>query len=299
MGQNTTYTYLHTTACLLRTFKAPLVYNLHHPVTVPPLVRNWHSLLIKAGNVILSRHSSSPDPSHRIRVVVIDKHPAIGDAIASLFNRSEQYLYCGQASTAAEGYTLIAAEKPHVVILALTLSDAYGLDLTSQLVSQYPGIRILVFSQYEESIFAERAIESGAMGYLMKRSSMQILLEGIRSLMRDETFLSNTMTARLLNKITKGPSAIHAHIMDHLSHRELSVLLMMSEGSSPQEMADRLNLDRKTVETHRRRVKEKLGFESVSALLHFATQWRHAQGNLEPEPFIKGHVSEDAMPVAS
>ena len=70
-----------------------------------------------------------------------------------------------------------------------------------------------------------------------------------------------------------------------LSHREMAVLLMMSEGASPQEMADRLKLDRKTVETHRRRVKEKLGFPSVSALLHYATQWRHAQGMLSPGDF--------------
>lgn len=191
-------------------------------------------------------------------------------------------IYCGQTTSASETYDHITIAKPDVVILSLSLEDAYGLDLCMHLVSQHPNLHILVFSQYDERIFAERAIEAGAMGYIMKRSDMEVVLNGIRSVMRDETFLSASMTARLLNKITKGAGTIEQQPMDRLTHRELAVLLMMGEGASPQDMADRLNLDRKTVETHRRRVKEKLGFESVSALLHFATQWRHARGALAP-----------------
>ncbi len=191
-------------------------------------------------------------------------------------------IYCGQATSAIEAYDHIAIAKPDVIIISLSLDDAFGLDLTMQLVPQHPNLQILVFSQYDEQIFAERAIEAGAMGYIMKRIHMQDVLEGIRSVMRNETFLSTSMTARLLNKITKGPAAVKTEAMDLLTHRELAVLLMMGEGASPQDMADRLKLDRKTVETHRRRVKEKLNFESVSALLHFATQWRHAQGTLIP-----------------
>ena len=93
------------------------------------------------------------------------------------------------------------------------------------------------------------------------------------------------MTVRLLNKITKGFSESVSHVLDKLTHRELSVLLMLSEGSNPNEIADRLKLDRKTVETHRRRVKEKLEFSSISELIRFATQWRQTQGRLLPETF--------------
>lgn len=226
---------------------------------------------------------------------MIDKHPVIGDAFSAVLNRTPDMIYCGQAHSASDAYDKVASSKPDVVVMALSLPDAYGLDLTVQLVSQYPSIRILAFSQYDELIFAERAIESGAMGYIMKRASTETLLEGIRSVMRNETYLSNAMTARLLNKITKGASAVHSHILDLLSHRELAVLLMMSEGSSPQEMADRLSLDRKTVETHRRRVKEKLGFDSVSSLLHYATQWRHTQGMLSPVEFLGDIVPEQEL----
>ncbi len=232
--------------------------------------------------IIPNKNATDGSVLRRTRVLVIDQHPAIGDAFSSLLKHTQDMIYCGQTTSASETYDHINIAKPDVVVISLSLEDAYGLDLCMQLVSQFPKLQILVFSQYDERIFAERAIEAGAMGYIMKRSDMDDVLAGIRSVMRNETYLSPSMTSRLLNKITKGPAAIKQEPMDQLTHRELAVLLMMGEGASPQEMADRLKLDRKTVETHRRRVKEKLGFESVSALLHFATQWRHARGTLAP-----------------
>ncbi|MFK7844459.1 MAG: response regulator [Rhodothermales bacterium] len=232
--------------------------------------------------ILHPKYPSDNSVPRRIRVLVIDRHPAIGDAFSGLLKRTEDMIYCGQTTSASEAFDHITIAKPDVVIISLSLDDAYGLDLSMQLVAQQPNLQILVFSQYDEKIFAERAIESGAMGYMMKRTGTSDILEGIRSVMRNETFLSASMTARLLNKITKGPGAVKKQAMDLLTHRELAVLLMMGEGASPQDMADRLKLDRKTVETHRRRVKEKLNFESVSALLHFATQWRHSQGTLNP-----------------
>lgn len=232
--------------------------------------------------IIPQQPSSDQSLPRRIRVLVIDRHPAIGDAFSGSLKHTDDMIFCGQATTAAEAFDHITIAKPDVVILSLSLDDAYGLDLTMQLVAQHPNLHILIFSQYDERVFAERAIEAGAMGYIMKRTSMLDVLNGVRAIMRNETFLSTSMTARLLNKITKGTTAVSHQVMDQLTHRELAVLLMMGEGASPSEMADRLKLDRKTVETHRRRVKEKLGFESVSALLHFATQWRHAQGALAP-----------------
>ncbi len=238
--------------------------------------------------IIPQKNATDGSIHRRTRVLVIDQHPAIGDAFSSLLKRTQDMIYCGQTTTASETYDHINIAKPDVVVISLSLEDAYGLDLCMQLVSQHPRLQVLVFSQYDERIFAERAIEAGAMGYIMKRSCMDDVLDGIRSLMRNETYLSASMTSRLLNKITKGAGAIKQEPMDQLTHRELAVLLMMGEGASPQEMADRLKLDRKTVETHRRRVKEKLGYESVSALLHFATQWRHSRGTLAP------HEANDA-----
>lgn len=217
-----------------------------------------------------------------IRVIVVDEHPVIGDAIRNLLSKTEDLLFCGHATSSEQALDLINEYNPNVVVMDLSLQDAYGLDFTEQLHRLFPEIHILIYSMYNEYVFGERALDAGASGYVMKKAPTSSLLEGIRSIMRNETYLSPRMTSRLLNKITKGPKSVPNFALDELTQRELAVLVLMSEGTGPQNMADILNLDRKTVETHRRRVKEKLGFDSVSALLHYATQWRHSQGQMHP-----------------
>ncbi len=225
---------------------------------------------------------ASADVPSPARVLVVDPHPIIGDAVRVLLDPAPDLAFAGFASSAREAHRLVARTAPHVVLVELSLEDGYGLDLVVQLLIHHPNLRILIYTMYAEDVFAERAIEVGAAGYLMKRVEPQELLEGIRRVLRQETYLSQAATARLLNKITRRPARDRIHTLERLTQRELAVLLMLGEGSTPHDIAHRLNLDRKTVETHRRRVKEKLGFESVSSLLHYATNWRHAQGALEP-----------------
>ena len=240
----------------------------------------------EAGTVILPQRSSLPDtPSPIHNVLLIDRHPIIGHALSSKLKPIRELEYTGQSYTAMDSIDLIETKKPDVIVLALSLPDAYGLDFAAQIISLHKDIRIIIYTQYEEQIFAERAIEAGVMGYVMKRAPLEDLIKGIQSVLRNETFLSASMTVRLLNKITKGFSESVSHALDKLTHRELSVLLMLSEGSNPNEIADRLKLDRKTVETHRRRVKEKLQFSSISELIRYATQWRQTQGRLLPGAF--------------
>lgn len=240
----------------------------------------------EAGTVIIPQKSSTKDsPSVSSTVVVIDQHPIIGHAISSKIKQIKHIQYAGQAHTAADSIALIESIKPDVIVLSLSLPDAYGLDFAAHILSLHKDTRIIIYTQYEEQIFAERAIETGIMGFVMKRAPFDDLIKGIQSVLRNETYLSAEMTVRLLNKITKGYSDAVSHALDKLTHRELSVLLMLSEGSNPNEIADRLKLDRKTVETHRRRVKEKLKFGSISELIRFATQWRQTQGRLSPEDY--------------
>jgi|GEM_PF-500594 len=254
----------------------------------------------EAGTVTLPQRSSIPDtPSVSKKLVVIDRHPIIGDAISSKIKRIEDIEYGGQAYSAMDSIDLIEAKKPDVIVLSLSLPDAYGLDFASQLLSLHRELRIVIYTQYEEQIFAERAIEVGVMGYVMKRAPLSDLIKGIQSVLRNETYLSASMTVRLLNKITKGFSESVSHALDKLTHRELSVLLMLSEGSNPNEIADRLKLDRKTVETHRRRVKEKLEFSGISELIRFATQWRQTQGRLLPETFLQENAAEHVLNLTS
>ena len=250
----------------------------------------------EAGNVILpQRPTTLDDLDTPSKVVVIDQHPIIGYAVSNKLKPIQHIDYAGQACSAAKSSDLIEDIKPDVIVLSLSLPDAYGLDFAAHILSLYKDTRIIIFTQYEEQVFAERAIEVGIMGFVMKRSPLSDLIKGIQSVLKNETFLSPAMTVRLLNKITKGYSDSVAHVLDKLTHRELSVLLMLSEGSNPNEIAERLKLDRKTVETHRRRVKEKLQFNSISELIRFATQWRQSQGRLLPQEYVQVGSSNHAL----
>ena len=218
-------------------------------------------------------------------MLVVDHHPVIGNAIAKVLREQEDLHYAGQAHTATEALRRIEQTRPDVVVLDLSLPDAYGLDLAGYLVSQYPNLQILIFSMYSDAIFAERALGQGAIGYLMKSASPSELCIALRSVASGYSYLNPGLAAQLFKQALPNHKPRKKEAFEQLSPRELATLLMVAEGVSPQEMADRLNLDRKTVETHRRRLKEKLGFDSVSSLLHFATEWRHRQGNLKPANF--------------
>ena len=130
----------------------------------------------EAGTVTLPQRSSIPDtPSVSNKIVVIDRHPIIGDAISSKIKRIQHIEYGGQAYTAMDSIDLIEAQNPDVLVLSFSLPDAYGLDFASQLLSLYRELRIVIYTQYEEQIFAERAIEVGVMGYVMKTGTSERL----------------------------------------------------------------------------------------------------------------------------
>ena len=219
----------------------------------------------------------------RIRVVVVDDHPAIREAIADIISDKMGIELVGQASTADEAFQLVEKLQPDVAIIDISLEDAHGLDLVQNIKAQYPNVQVVVFSMYDESVYAERAIRAGASGYLMKSEPTQSVVEAIRSVMQGEVYLSRRMASRMLSKIATGRSSSPGFAIDQLTDREMAVFQMLGEGFSVQEITHRLNLSRKTVETYRRRVKEKLDFDTVAELLQYAVQWRYGQGEVPGE----------------
>jgi DNA-binding NarL/FixJ family response regulator len=137
---------------------------------------------------------------------------------------------------------------------------------------------MIVFSMYDENVYAERAIRAGAAGYLMKSEPTKNIIEAIRSAYEGEVYLSRKMSSRILNKVAMGRTAEPSFAIDELTDREMAVFQMLGQGYSVQEIQDRLSLSRKTIETYRRRAKEKLGFDTVSELLQYAVQWTYGQG---------------------
>jgi DNA-binding NarL/FixJ family response regulator len=217
-------------------------------------------------------------PQGRIRVVVVDDHPAIREAMADTISGKMDLELCGQAGTADEAFRLVEKLRPDVAVVDISLEDAHGLDLVQNIQAQFPEVQVVVFSMYDEGVYAERAIRAGASGYLMKSEPTQSVVEAIRSVMRGEVYLSRKMASRILSKVAMGRASSPGFAIDELTDREMAVFQMLGQGYSVQEITERLKLSRKTVETYRRRAKEKLGFDTVAELLQYAVQWTYGQG---------------------
>lgn len=222
--------------------------------------------------------SSTSSSSDHIRVYLVDDHPAIREAVRDTVEGTIDMEVCGETNAADEAFRDIGELHPDVAVVDISLNDAHGLDLVRNVRSQYPDVRVVVFSMYDENVYAERAIRSGAAGYLMKSEPTHNIVEAIRAADGGEVYLSREMSSRILNKVALGQTSEPSFAIDELTDREMAVFQMLGEGASVQEIRERLSLSRKTIETYRRRAKEKLGFDTVSELLQYAVQWTYGKG---------------------
>jgi len=222
--------------------------------------------------------SSSAD---QLSVYVIDDHPAIAEAIRDILDDRLDMQFVGTARSAADAIEGIEHTRPDVAVVDISLEDSHGLNLVQQIRSTSPETQVVVFSMYDEVAYAERAIRAGALGYLMKSESTDSVIEAIRAAAKGEVYLSHRMSSRILSKVVRGKGKQPRFAVDDLTDREMSVFQMLGQGLSVQDITDRLGLSRKTIETYRRRAKEKLGVDSVSALLQYAIQWNQGQTSVQ------------------
>ena len=222
--------------------------------------------------------TSKSRSNDHIHVFLVDDHPAIREAVKDTISGTMDMEICGEAATSDEAFRAIEQMRPDVAIIDISLNDAHGLDLVQNVRAQYPDVKMIVFSMYDENVYAERAIRAGASGFLMKSEPTKTIIEAIRNVDRGEVYLSRRMASRILNKVAMGQSAEPSFAIDELTDREMAVFQMLGQGYSVQDIQERLRLSRKTIETYRRRAKEKLGFDTVSELLQYSVQWTYGQG---------------------
>lgn len=231
--------------------------------------------------------------SQRLRVFIVDDHPAVRDAVAHAVAAQPDMDLVGVAGSAAEAFDLLRAARPDVAVVDISLGDAHGLDLVQNLRAERPDLEVVVFSMYDEAVYAERALRAGARGYVRKSEPTTAVTEAIRAAAAGEIYLARRAASRILSRVAFGAERAGAKAagadgadgaagpaagLEELTDREMAVFQLLGQGKPPEEIADRLNLSRKTVETYRRRAKEKLGLDSVTELLQFAIRWTYAQG---------------------
>jgi len=205
-------------------------------------------------------------------ILIVDDHPIIRKGVIHLIEDEPDMIACGQAANAAEALAAVEKLKPKVVILELLRKDGSGLDLIKDIHRRAPRAAVLVLSMQDEALYAERALRAGARGYIMKDAATENLVAAIRRVRGGETYLSKAMSARLLNRLVGVREGAAAPI-EQLSDRELQVLELIGGGLGTREIAQRLYLSVKTIETYRANIKLKLHLTSAAKLVQHAVQW--------------------------
>lgn len=223
--------------------------------------------------------SSRPDldpenvtPS-QTEVLTVDRHPVIREAIGVAINNKAELRLIGESETAEDALEQISRHPPDVVVTGLLLADAHGLDLVEEIRSRYPDVRMLVFSTFEESLCAEQALRAGALGYVMKSQPTETVITAIEAVQSGNVYLGRKMSSQIISNVIKRKNDGYSPATERFTDRERTVFEKLGEGNSVREIAEELDLNRKTVETYRRRARKKLGLESVKELIRYAIQW--------------------------
>ncbi len=200
----------------------------------------------------------------------MDDHPIVRQGLAQLIDNESDLAVIGQGEDAYGSLRAIRECNPDLVLVDVSLKDSDGIELLKEIKSQSPELPVLVVSMHDESLYAERALRAGAGGYVMKQEPPATLLAAVRSVLAGKVYVSDKMSAQLLQRMVGGKKRTGGLPMDRLTDRELEIFRMIGSGNSVKDIADKLFLSVKTVEAHREHIKEKLNIDSSAELLRFA-----------------------------
>lgn len=206
----------------------------------------------------------------KTKVLIVDDHPIVREGLASLINGEPDLMVCGEAEDVPSGLSAVRKLKPDIVIVDISLNGRSGLDLIKDIRLHRPDLPILVLSVHDESAYAERALRAGANGYIMKEEAAGSVVSAMRRVLNGEVYLSSEMSSRVLKRVVKGAPRIP---LNCLTDRELDIYRLIGRGLGVKQVAEELSLSRKTVETYRARIREKLGMPTSNDLLQHAIQW--------------------------
>jgi DNA-binding NarL/FixJ family response regulator len=209
----------------------------------------------------------------RARILLVDDHPMVRERLAEVIDREADLMVSGEAEDRHEAIAAILARPPDLVIVDLTLKNSDGLELIKDIHSRWPRLRMLVVSMHDESLYAERAIRAGALGYITKQEATRKILVAIRRVLTGNLYLNDRVANRIVRRLMTNVGLVTGTPADLLADREFQVFEMTGQGLNTHEIASRLHIGVKTVETYRARIKEKLQLKEASELLRFAISW--------------------------
>ena len=228
----------------------------------------------------MKKHASKP--ANKRRILIAEDHPLFREGLVELINRERDLSCCGETDAVAATQTAVAKLKPDLLVLDLRLKDGDGLELIKSLKARFPSLFVLVLSEHDETLYAERSLRAGAKGYLMKEEATCEVLNAIRTTLAGELYLSRKMSVLALHKLLDGASEPAGNYVGRLTDRELQVFQMIGSGRGTADIAAELHVSPKTIESHRENIKHKLGLRNAVDLLCHAVHWVHDRSARDP-----------------
>ena len=212
-------------------------------------------------------------PANSARIFIVDDHPLVRDGLALLLGTERDLVICGSAPSARETLKQLEQARPDLIILDLTLQDGLAFDLIKTIRERRPQICILVVSAFEERLYAERSLRCGAMGYVNKRECDKTLLQAIRTVLSGQRYVSEDIMLRLVNQAIDGVQSGSDDVVSQLTVRELQIFRLIGQGVTTGEIAGQLHISPHTVDSHREKIRHKLGVKNGHELRQHAMRW--------------------------
>lgn len=212
-------------------------------------------------------------PQRKARILLVDDHPMVRRGLAEVISGEPDLEVSAEAEDAPAALRRLGNKSFDLAIVDISLQNGNGIELIEQIRARHRRTRVLVYSMHEESLFAERALRAGALGYINKAETSEKVLAAIRLVLRDEVAVSPAINQRIMRIAVGGTGDLSQTSLETLSNRELEVFELLGEGHTTVEIAKQLYLSPKTVETYRSKIKQKLALKNAAELTRHAMQW--------------------------
>lgn len=202
----------------------------------------------------------------KIKILLVDDHKMVRDGLKLIINKEPNIEVVSEASNGAEAIQYLEANsnKVNLILMDITMPELNGIEATEIITKLYSNLKILAITMHSEETYILKMIKAGAKGYVLKDASKEILINAINTVAKDQKFYSNDVSVKLINSLIYDKKPKNDH---DLSNRELEVLKLVAKGKTNNEIAEMLNLSRRTIETHRLHILKKFKVSNTAELI--------------------------------
>ncbi|MBC7819638.1 MAG: response regulator transcription factor [Planctomycetaceae bacterium] len=217
--------------------------------------------------------NSTTSNANAIRVLIVDDHSLVRRGMVELLSHESDLIVCGEAADLPSAFRLLHETRPDVAVVDITLNSGNGLELIKEIKSSHPQVRIVVSSMHDETLFGERCLRAGAAGYVNKEEAAEKVVDAIRTVLTGRLYLSEQLAQRMLMRAVGQTDSATASPLDTLTDRELEVFALIGAGQTTRQIAEKLDLSVKTIESYRENIKTKLKLKNAAELSLHAVHW--------------------------